>query len=106
MDVAVKVNEVVNPKSIFVVGLRSDTSDAPTITAKPIIRQLSGRIICRYAVSFPMVFSSISSKSSCEYILCSRDKVKLVELLDLSLSLIIYLEFWIIFGGSLFSNTF
>ena len=105
MDVAVKVNEVVNPKIIFVVGLRSDTNEAPTITAKPIIRQLSGRIICRYAVSFPMVFSSISSKSSCAYILC-RDKVKLVELLDLSLSLIIYLEFWIIFGGSLFSNTF
>jgi len=62
MEAAVSVKEVMNPRMRFAVGLSVETRAAPTITAKPIIRQFSGLVNRRSPVIFPMVFISAFSK--------------------------------------------
>ena len=57
MEAAVNEKEVTNPRIRLIVKLRVETREAPTITAKPIIRQFRGLVSCRSPVIFPM-FSS------------------------------------------------
>jgi hypothetical protein len=58
MEAAVNEKEVTNPRRRLIVKSRGETREAPTITAKPIIRQFSGLVNRRSPVIFPMVFIS------------------------------------------------
>lgn len=55
MDAAVNENEVTNPRMRLIVKLRVETKEAPTITAKPIIRQFNGLVSRSSPVSFPII---------------------------------------------------
>ena len=55
MEAAVKANEVTKPKRRLIVKLRGKTREAPTITAKPIIKQFNGLINRRNPLSFPIL---------------------------------------------------
>jgi len=54
MEAPVNVNEVINPKRRLIEKLRAETREAPTITAKPIIRQFNGLISRRNPLGFPI----------------------------------------------------
>jgi hypothetical protein len=58
MEAAVKEKEVTNPRRRLIVRLSVETREAPTITAKPIIRQFSGLVNRRSPVSFPIIIFS------------------------------------------------
>ena len=79
MDAAVSVKEVTNPRMRFAVRLRAETRVAPTITAKPIIRQFSGLVNRRSPVIFPMVFISafFRHNRACLNMLCCRVQLRL-----------------------------
>ena len=62
MEAPVKANEVMNPKRRLIEKLREETREAPTITAKPIIRQFNGRIILRNPLGFPISLNLVSFK--------------------------------------------
>ena len=72
MDAAVSVKDVMNPRMMFVVSVGLEASAAPTITAKPIIRQFSGLIRRRSPVIFSIWFSSQPFLSqSCIRVCCA-----------------------------------
>ena len=60
MDAAVNEKDVIKPRIMFCLKLSWETSDAPTITAKPIIMQFSGRIIWRNPLIFVIVWFQLS----------------------------------------------
>lgn len=55
MEAAVNEKEVTNPRMRLIVKLRGETKEAPTITAKPIIRQFNGLVSRSSPVSFPII---------------------------------------------------
>lgn len=62
MEAPVSVNEVINPRRRLIEKLISETREAPTITAKPIIRQFNGLISRRNPLSFPISLNLVSLK--------------------------------------------
>ena len=86
MEAAVNEKEVTNPKRRLIVKLSGEAREAPTITAKPIIKQLNGLINRRNPISFPNFFNSAWRRIQTfnEYIAVWRP-IMTVKLLGLSL---------------------
>ena len=62
MDAPVSVNDVINPKRREIEKLRGETIEAPTITAKPIMRQFNGLISRRNPFGFPISLNLVLLK--------------------------------------------
>ena len=64
METAVKEKEVTNPRRRLIVRLSVETREAPTITAKPIIKQFNGLVNRRSPVSFPIIVFQLGVASN------------------------------------------
>lgn len=62
MEAPVNVKDVINPKRRLIETLKAETSEAPTITAKPIIMQFNGLISLRNPLGFPIFLNLVSFK--------------------------------------------
>ena len=61
MEAPVNVNDVINPKRRLIEKLKAETSEAPTITAKPIIIQFNGLINRRNPLGLPIFLNLLMS---------------------------------------------
>jgi len=57
MEVAVNENEVINPSTRLKEKDKGPIKEAPTITAKPIIRQFKGRINLKRPINLTIIDS-------------------------------------------------
>ena len=64
MEAAVNEKEVTNPRMRLIVKLRVETREAPTITAKPIIKQFSGLVNRRSPLSFLIIIFQLGVASN------------------------------------------